>query len=84
MKNATLAGERTTLFMGETLRGLLLQAWGWGQVGSIAVLSGILLIVLGALLMLLPALNWWLNVRPEPSRSAPRRAAGAEPSASAT
>lgn len=29
MKNATLATERTTLFTGETLNGLLLGAWGW-------------------------------------------------------
>ncbi len=61
MKNAKLAGERTTLFTGETLRGLLLGAWGWAQIGSIAILAGILLIVIGALLFLLPVLNWLLN-----------------------
>ena len=43
MKSATLAGERTTLFTGETLRGPLLQAWGWAQIGSIAILAGILI-----------------------------------------
>ena len=48
MKSEKLAGERTELFTGETLRGLLLQAWGWGQIGSIAVIAGILLIVFGA------------------------------------
>lgn len=31
---ATLSGQRTTLFMGETLRGLLLNAYGWWQVGQ--------------------------------------------------
>jgi len=65
MSNATLASERTTLFTGETLKGLLLNAWGWAQVGSIAILAGILLIIIGALLFLLPMLNWWLNLRPE-------------------
>src|ERR1700689_1854519 len=35
MKNEKLAGERTTLFMGDTLKGLLLNAWGWGQIGGI-------------------------------------------------
>jgi hypothetical protein len=69
MKNEKLAGERTTLFMGETLKGLLLNAWGWGQVGSIAVLAGILLILFGALLFALPVANWWLSVRPERRRS---------------
>ncbi len=73
MKNEKLAGERTTLFMGETLRGLLLQAWGWGQIGSIAILAGILLIVFGGILFLLPMLNWWLNFAAEGRESASRR-----------
>ena len=72
MKNTAQAGERTTLFMGETLKGLLLNAWGWAQVGSIAVLAGILLMVFGGILFLLPALNWWLGVRPQVSRSRSR------------
>jgi hypothetical protein len=63
MKSPTLAAERQTLFMGETLKGLLLGAWGWAQIGSIAVLAGILLIVFGFLLFLLPVLAWWLNLR---------------------
>ncbi len=76
MKSATLASQRTTLFMGETLRGLLLNAWGWAQVGSIAILAGILLIVLGSILFLLPVLNWALNIRPaEREAREPRRAA---------
>ncbi|HTU78474.1 MAG TPA: hypothetical protein VMF09_06920 [Solirubrobacteraceae bacterium] len=66
MKNEKLAGERTTLFMGETLKGLLLNAWGWAQVGSIAILAGIILIGVGAILFLLPVLNWWLNLKREP------------------
>jgi hypothetical protein len=31
-----LAGQANTLFRGETLRGLLLYAWGWSVVGRIA------------------------------------------------
>jgi hypothetical protein len=69
MKSAKLAGERTTLFTGETLRGLLLNAWGWAQIGSIAILAGLLLIVIGAILFLLPVANWWLNLR-DPSAEA--------------
>ena len=62
-KNATLASERATLFTGETLRGLLLNAWGWSVVGSIATLAGIILILLGAVLFALPLANWRLNLR---------------------
>ena len=65
MKSATLAAERTTLFTGETLKGLLLNAWGWAQIGSIATLAGILLIVFGVILFTLPVLNWLLNLKPE-------------------
>jgi hypothetical protein len=70
MKNEKLAGERTTLFMGETLKGLLLNAWGWAQIGSIAILAGILLIVFGCILFVLPVLNWRLNLRREPQTEA--------------
>jgi hypothetical protein len=61
--NAKLAEEKATLFQGETLRGLLLNAWGWSLVGTIATLAGILLIVLGAILFLLPLANWQVNLR---------------------
>jgi hypothetical protein len=63
MKNTTLAGERTTLFMGETLRGLLLNAWGWSVIGSIATLAGFILILLGGALFVLPLANWQINHR---------------------
>ncbi len=36
-KDATLAAETQTLFRGETLRGLLLYAWGWSVVSRIAL-----------------------------------------------
>lgn len=41
--NQTLAGQRQSLFMGETLRGLLLNAWGWGLVGTIAMYASLAL-----------------------------------------
>jgi hypothetical protein len=63
MKSTKLAGERTTLFMGETLNGLLLNAWGWSVIGTIATLAGFILILLGAALSLLPLANWQLNLR---------------------
>jgi hypothetical protein len=61
--NTKLAGEVATLFKGETLRGLLLNAWGWSVVGSIATLAGLILILVGAILFLLPLLNWQVNLR---------------------
>jgi hypothetical protein len=62
-KNAKLAGQKTTLFQGETLRGLLLNAWGWSLVGTIATLAGMLLLLLGAVLLTLPLLNYRINIR---------------------
>ncbi|HXA29452.1 MAG TPA: hypothetical protein VN193_12000 [Candidatus Angelobacter sp.] len=63
---ATLSGQRTTLFMGETLRGLLLNAYGWWQVGQYAFYAAIGLVVaaaaaLGALLFELG--SWRMGVR---------------------
>jgi hypothetical protein len=51
-----LAGQVQSLFRGETLRGLLLYAWGWSVVGMIAFWSGLAALlgaagVLGALVL---------------------------------
>jgi hypothetical protein len=46
--NEEMAGQVQTLFRGETLRGLLLYAWGWATVGAIAYWVGIAAL-LGAL-----------------------------------
>lgn len=62
-KDAKLAGQTQTLFRGETLRGLLLNAWGWGAVATIATLAGITLLVVGILLLALPLLDLALNPR---------------------
>jgi hypothetical protein len=60
-KDGKLAAQKAALFQGETLRGLLLGAWGWSLVGTIATLAGWILIGLGAVLFLLPALNVKVN-----------------------
>jgi hypothetical protein len=62
-KDEALAGQKAALFQGETLRGLLLGAWGWSVVATIATLAGWLLIALGGVLFLLPALDWRMNGR---------------------
>ncbi len=61
--DAKLAATTQTLFRGETLRGLLLYAWGWGLIGTVALIAGWVLIALGAVLFLLPALDALLNRR---------------------
>jgi hypothetical protein len=55
-KNAELQAQVQTLFRGETLRGLLLYAWGWSVVGmiaglvAIAALLGAIAVFLGLLI----------------------------------
>jgi hypothetical protein len=62
-KDQKLAAQKATLFQGETLRGLLLSAWGWSMIGSIATLAGIILIAFGTVLFVLPLMNWRINLR---------------------
>lgn len=50
-KDQKLAQLRQTAFMGETLRGILLNAWGWGLVGKIAMYVAWALFGLGASLI---------------------------------
>ena len=54
--NKELAQQRQTMFMGETLRGMLLNAWGWGTLATIATIAGVVLILLGAALLAIPLL----------------------------
>ena len=48
---ATLAGQKTTLFMGEMLRGTLLNSWGWWTVGVYTIYAaiGLMIAALGVL-----------------------------------
>jgi hypothetical protein len=57
-----LAGQVQTLFRGETLRGLLLYAWGWSVVGLIATIVSWLVFAMAAVVLL--ALGYGL-LRPE-------------------
>jgi hypothetical protein len=49
--DAKLTGQVATLFKGETLRGLLLYAWGWSVVATIALYAGIAALI-GFVIML--------------------------------
>lgn len=69
---ATLTGQRTTLFMGETLRGLLLNAYGWWQVGQYAFYAAIGLVVAAAAVLAALAfevLAWRRHAATEPRRA---------------
>ncbi|HXT34902.1 MAG TPA: hypothetical protein VN837_04925 [Chloroflexota bacterium] len=73
-KNQALAGEVQTLFRGETLRGLLLNAWGWWTVGTYALYAAIGLTVAAVAVFL----AFLYEVLLSPKRvipGAPRRAA---------
>jgi hypothetical protein len=50
--NAKLQGQMATMFKGETLRGLLLYAWGWSVVSTIALFAAIGALI-GFVIMLL-------------------------------
>src|SRR5487761_1229901 len=51
--NAALAAEVQTVFRGTTLRSMLLEAYGFGTMGSIAFLASIISFVLAGLMLLL-------------------------------
>lgn len=61
--NQKLAQQRQTLFMGETLRGLLLSAWGWGTIATIATIAGFVLIGIGIVLLAVPVVAAATNRR---------------------
>jgi hypothetical protein len=65
-KNTALAGQVETVFKGTTLRGMLLNAYGFWQMGQIALIGAIAAFV-GAALMLILSLAgaWHLRRTPE-------------------
>jgi len=57
-KMAELDGKVQTLFRGETLRAILLNAYGWWTAGQITLYAGIGMVVAGAVLAVLVALGF--------------------------
>jgi hypothetical protein len=72
-----LAGTVQTLFRGETLRGLLLNAWGWWTIGAYAFWAAIVLTV--ATLVTLGTLVFEVAFAPK-RETAPAPAGGLRPS----
>jgi hypothetical protein len=60
---AALEGKTQTLFRGETLRGLLLYAWGWWLVGRIAFYVAVVALIGAIALFVLAAFGFVLGRR---------------------
>jgi hypothetical protein len=58
-KNATLAAEVETVFKGTTLRGLLLNAYAFWQIGQIALIAAIVAFCAAFLTLILAGLGLW-------------------------
>ena len=56
-KNAALAAQVATAFKGETLRGLLLNAYAFGTMGMIAGIAAIAAFIAGAVMLVLSGLG---------------------------
>jgi hypothetical protein len=56
-KATAITGQRDTLFKGETLRGLLLSAYAWSTVGTIAGIAAIGAFIAAALMAILVVLG---------------------------
>ena len=56
-KNAALAAQVSTVFKGETLRGLLLNAYAFGTMGTIAGIAAIAAYIAGAVMLILAGLG---------------------------
>jgi hypothetical protein len=63
---AAVSGQRQTLFMGETLRGMLLNAYGFWKMGQIALWGAISSFIAAGLLLLLSALGYRHSRRTSP------------------
>lgn len=55
---AGLQGQRDTVFKGETLRAILLNAYGWWTVGEITFFAGIGMVIVGLVLAILAGLGF--------------------------
>lgn len=57
-RDPALAGQRTTLFMGETLRGLLLNTYAFSIFGTVAFIAGIVALIAAVVLIALSVVGF--------------------------
>ena len=65
-KNTALATQVATIFKGTTLRGMLLNAYGWWQMGQIMLISAIVAFGAAALFLILSLFGLWHISRATP------------------
>ena len=72
-KNTALAGQVETIFKGTTLRGMLLNAYGFWQMGQLALYGAIAAFAAAALMLILSLFGvWHLSRAPESAEVFPR------------
>jgi hypothetical protein len=81
-KNAALAARVQTVFRGETLRGLLLNAYGFATMGQVVMVAAIAAFVGAGLMLILSVLGIWHLRRATPEAEVfPKLAPRARPNA---
>jgi len=65
--NQKLAGQVATMFKGETLRGLLLNAYAFGTMGTIAGIAAVCAFVAAGVMLVLGLLGLWHSHRTPPA-----------------
>ncbi|MDQ2750852.1 MAG: hypothetical protein M3Y44_15195 [Actinomycetota bacterium] len=66
-----LAGKVATMFKGETLRGLLLNAYAFGTMGTIAGIAALCAFIAAGVLLVLAGLGLWHSRRVSPTVEIP-------------
>ena len=67
--DATLKAQVDTLFRGETLRGLLLNAYAFWEIGHLALLGAIAAFIMAALAGILTGLGFWHSRKISPHQT---------------
>ncbi len=65
--DTVLAGKVATMFKGETLRGLLLNAYAFGTMGTIAGIAAVAAFIAAAVMLVLSGLGLWHSRRVSPA-----------------
>jgi hypothetical protein len=65
--NASLKSEVQTVFQGTTLRGLLLEAYAFWQMGQIALIGAIVSFVMAAVMLVMTGFGFWHLRRVDPA-----------------